>query len=142
MHDDPLDRHAELAGVDERAERGLLRRPDRVDAAVDDHRVLAAVLEQQLRGARPRHLGDAPAGAGGSDVRDGVDVRMRDERLADAPVALHEVRTPSGRWRCSASASAAPTSGLRSDGLWTTVLPVASAAPAARRRRGAGRSTA
>ncbi len=90
VHHDPLDGDAELPGVDEGAERGLLRRPHRVDAGVDDEGVLAAVLEQQLRRARTGHLRDPPARPGRADVGDDIDARVRDEPLADRAVALDE----------------------------------------------------
>jgi hypothetical protein len=48
---DPLDADADLAGVGERAERHLLRRPGRVDPGVDEAGVLAAALEH---GVAPR----------------------------------------------------------------------------------------
>ncbi len=50
----PLNRDADLAGVGERTLRRLLGGPSRIDAAVDDQRVIAAVLQQRL-GSRSAH---------------------------------------------------------------------------------------
>jgi hypothetical protein len=91
VHVDALDGRADLAGVRERAARRLLGRPLRVDAGVDDQRVLAAELEQRLAEAAGAGLGDLAARLHRAGVQDEVDAGMRGERAPRAGVAVQEL---------------------------------------------------
>ena len=110
-------------------ERRLLRRPARVDARVDDQRVVAAVLQQRpsRRSARTRARSPGRSRSSRRARR-----RRRRRRPARRPPCRRRRGSPA-RPRAGAAASSSanrrPVCGQRSLGLCTTVLPVTSAAP-------------
>ena len=92
VHEDALHAGRDLARVGPGAQRGLLRRPLRVDPGVDQHRVLAAQPQQRLAeavGAGVEHLA---AGLHRAGEEHEVHARMRRERTARAGIALHELQ--------------------------------------------------
>ena len=98
-----------------------------VDAGVDDERVLAAELEQRLAQRRRRaDLRQLAAGGDRAGVHDEVHPRMGGQRPARPRVA--RARAAGTSPRSSSSTSRTVDSGVFSDGLSTTALPVASAA--------------
>ena len=76
----------------ERADRRLLGRPLGSTPGVDDHRVLAAQLEQRLAEAVDAGLHHLAARLHRARVDDEVDARVRGERAAGAGVAVHELQ--------------------------------------------------
>ena len=96
VHVDALDGGADLAGVGEAADGGLLGGPRRVDALVDDQGVVAAVLQHGLRARLRARAGDRASGRGAADVRDDVDVR-RGEVRADLAVTVEDLEHTVGQ---------------------------------------------
>ena len=125
---DPLDGDADLPGVGEGAEGGLLGGPGRVDALVDDERVVAAVLQHGLRaGPRAARAIARPVAELPTCATTSTSAAARRAPTSPSPSRISS--TPSGRCAASSSANRRPVCGQRSLGLWTTVLPVTSAAP-------------
>ena len=90
--DDPLGRHADLAGVHERAERGRLDRFVQVGVLEHDQRSLAAELEQHWLQLLGGALGDDPPDRGRPGEIDPPHGGMIDQRADDL------CRVGSGRW--------------------------------------------
>ena len=137
--DDPLGRHADLAGVHERAERRGLHRFVEIGVLEHDQRRLAAEFEQHRLQMLGGALGDDPADRGRSGEVDPPHRRMVDQRADDVAASsgalVTRLTTPSGKpASANASTISAWVRGQRSDALRITVLPQASGvamAPAA-----------
>ena len=111
VHVDPLDRHADLPGVGEGAERGLRGRPLRVDVLVDDQRVVAAVLQQHVGAGSRARLGDRAAGRRAADVGDDVDRRGGEPSADLRRPRRRSPGRPGGRAAATISANRRPVAG-------------------------------
>ena len=89
VHVDPLHGNADLPGIGESAECGLLGGPGRVHIGIDDQRIVAAVLQQHLRPGAGPGRGDAAPGGGAADVHHDVHAGQPRQRGADPAVTGH-----------------------------------------------------
>ncbi len=134
---DPLDRHAGLAGVLERTPDRTAGRPVEVGVRADDHRVLAAELEQH-RGQRVRCGGHDPlAGAHRAGEHDLVDAAAH-QRLARRAAAGDHLDEVAPRSSSNSSPMARPTVGVTSDGFSTTGVAGEQRGHQRRHRQGEG----
>jgi hypothetical protein len=138
LHDDAARVEADLALVEERAERGRAHRIVHVDVVENDHRVVAAQLHrgalQRLAGALGEHLGGLHA----ADQIDDAHLGASKNTSAISPAApgawVTTLMTPGGKPASSAiCARIRPAEiGANSEGFTTTVLPAATGEMTAR----------
>ena len=130
LDQDPTARAAILPGVAEDGEQRFLHAAREIGVGEDDARRLAAELERgalDVGGAEPEDLGAVRGIAGEGDLHD---VRVRDQRRADAVArARHHARAPRAGARPAPASSArrSTESGVALAGFTTAVFPAASA---------------
>ncbi len=95
-HVDAFHRNADLTRVGERSERDLLGRPARLDASIDDQRVVAAVLQQCFGAALSTRAGDRSTGSGASDVGHDIDLLGCGQPGTNRAVAVEDLEHTDG----------------------------------------------
>ena len=136
---DALDGDADGPASAKAPSAAWLRGPGRVDARVDDERVVAAVLADRLGVGAGADERERPAGGGAPTC-----ATTATSAAATASRRCRRRRGARARRRAGGRRGLVdqrPVSGQRSLGLWTTVLPVTSAAPSRPAATATGSST-
>jgi hypothetical protein len=141
VHVDALDGDADLAGVGERPERGLLGGPRRVDADVDDEGVVAAVLQHDVApGARAGRAMARPVAVLPTCATTSTPDATSSAPTAPSPSTIS--RTPGGSCSATSSANRRPVRGSARSACGRRVAGDERGPDEARPRRPRGRSTA